>query len=427
MTCGVRTLPTPPYGAAPRRTLLEERGIPMATILDTVRSLMTPDVAARAASLLGESETGVSRGLGAAIPAVLSGLLGKTSDSGSMRQIMSLLTDPSLDSSLTRNIGSLLTAGGLARSPATDLGNRFLSSIFGDRLGPIANALAEYAGLKSSTGASLLGLVSPLVMSVLGDRVRREGLDATGLGSLLTSQRDSILAAAPAAVSGLVGVGTPRSVPLETTPRPSAWGGSRAWLGAALAGLALLALWAWAHRPGAQEVAQGLRPQGEQTASLSVTDLPDAALFKRRLPSNFEISAPATGIEKQLVVFIEDPNKTVDPTAWFNFDRLLFETNAATLKPESKEQLHNVAEILKAYPNVKVKVGGYTDNTGDANANLKLSQDRATVVVTELVALGVPASRLSGEGYGQQYPVADNSTEQGRAQNRRIAMRVTEK
>jgi outer membrane protein OmpA-like peptidoglycan-associated protein len=399
----------------------------MATILDTVRSFVTPDAAARAASLLGESETGVSRGLGAAIPAVLSGLLGKTSDAGAMRQIMSLLTDPSLDSNLTRDIGSMLSAGGLAKSPATDLGNRFLATIFGDRLGPMASALAEYAGVKSSTASALLGLAAPLVMSVLGDRVRREGLDAAGLGSLLASQRDSILAAAPAAVSGLVGLGTPRGVPLEATPGPGAWGGSRAWLGAALAGLALLALWAWAHRPGTQEVAQGLRPQGEQTASLSVTDLPDAALFKRRLASNYELTAPATGIEKLLVVFIEDPAKGVDSAAWFNFDRLLFETNSATLKPTSQEQLRNVAEILKSYPKVKVKVGGYTDNTGNPAANQKLSQDRATAVVTELVRLGIPAERLSAEGYGEQYPVADNSTEEGRAQNRRIAMRVTDK
>ena len=178
--------------------------------------------------------------------------------------------------------------------------------------------------------------------------------------------------------------------------------------------------------PAAEQVA--LNPPAGQTASLSVTDLPDATLYKYRLPTtNFELSAPATGIEKQLVVFIQDPNKGVDTATWFNFDRLLFETNSATLKPESREQLRNVAEILKAYPNVKVKVGGYTDNTGDANANQKLSQDRATAVMTELVALGIPAIRLSAEGYGEQYPVADNSTDSGRAQNRRIALRVTDK
>ena len=397
----------------------------MASILDTVRGLATPEVTARAASLLGEPESGVSRGLSAAIPAVLSGLLGKTGDSSLMRQIMSLLTDPSLDSSLGRNIGSVLTTGGLAKTPTTDLGSRFLSLIFGDRLASVASALAEYAGLRSSTVSSLLGLASPLVMSVLGDRVRKDGLDAHGLASLLGSQRDGILAAAPTTLSGLTGLHMPRSVPIEAVPRESTWGAPRAWLGAALAGLALLGLWAWAHRPGTEQVA--LNPPVGQTASLSVTDLPDAALYKFRLPNNFALSAPATGIEKQLVVFIQDPSKNVEPATWFNFDRLLFETNSANLKPESKEQLQNVAEILKAYPNVKVKVGGYTDNTGDPGANQKLSQDRATAVFTELVTLGVPAQRMSAEGYGQQYPVADNGTESGRAQNRRIALRVTDK
>jgi len=356
---------------------------------------------------------------------VLSGLLAKTGDSTLMQRIMSLLTDPGMDPNLGRSIGTMLTTGGLAQTPATDLGQRFLSMIFGDRLAPVASALAEYAGLRSSTASSLLGVAGPLVMSVLGDRVRKDGLDAKGLTSLLSSQRDGILAAAPTALSGLTGLGMPRGVPTEAVPRAGAWGGSRAWLGAALAGLAIFALWAWARRPGSEQVA--LNPPAGQTASLSVTDLPDSMVYKYRLPTNYELSAPATGIEKQLVVFIQDPNKGVEPATWFNFDRLLFETNSATLKPESKEQLRNVAEILKAYPNVKVKVGGYTDNTGDPGANQKLSQDRANSVFTVLVALGVPASRMSAEGYGQQYPVADNSTESGRAQNRRIALRVTDK
>jgi len=397
----------------------------MATMLDTVRGLLTPEVTARAASLLGESESGVSRGLSAAIPAILSGLVAKSGDSSLMQRIMSLLTDPGLDPNLGRSIGSSLTTGGLAQTPATDLGQRFLSMIFGDRLAPVASALAEYAGLRSSTASSLLGMAAPLVMSVLGDRVRKDGLDAKGLTSLLSSQRDGILAAAPTALGGLTGLGMPRGVPTEAVPREGAWGGSRAWLGAALAGLAILALWAWARRPGSEQVA--LNPPAGQTASLSVTDLPDSMVYKYRLPTNYELSAPATGIEKQLVVFIQDTNKGVEPATWFNFDRLLFETNSATLKPESKEQLRNVAEILKAYPNVKVKVGGYTDNTGDPGANQKLSQDRATAVFTELVTLGVPAQRMSAEGYGQQYPVADNSTDSGRAQNRRIALRVTDK
>ena len=132
------------------------------------------------------------------------------------------------------------------------------------------------------------------------------------------------------------------------------------------------------------------------------------------------------GVEANLVTFIKS-DKAVDKTTWFDFDRLTFETGSATLKPASQEQLKNVSEVLKAYPNVNVKLGGYTDNTGDANANLKLSNDRAQSVKSELVRMGVSESRLEAEGYGQEHPVASNDTEEGRAQNRRISVRVTKK
>ena len=112
---------------------------------------------------------------------------------------------------------------------------------------------------------------------------------------------------------------------------------------------------------------------------------------------------------------------------WLAFDRLVFETGSATLEPQSQEQLTNIVEILKAFPAVKVKIGGYTDNVGDPAANMKLSQDRAINVMNELIKGGIAADRLEAEGYGDQHPVGDNSTPEGRAMNRRIALRVTAK
>ena len=92
----------------------------------------------------------------------------------------------------------------------------------------------------------------------------------------------------------------------------------------------------------------------------------------------------------------------------------------AQLKPTSQEQLRNVAEILKAHPQVNVKIGGYTDNVGDDAHNLKLSADRASTTRNAIVALGIDGSRLASEGYGEKHPVADNATEEGRQRNRRI-------
>ena len=99
----------------------------------------------------------------------------------------------------------------------------------------------------------------------------------------------------------------------------------------------------------------------------------------------------------------------------------------STIKPESQVQITNLVEILKAFPNVSLKIGGYTDNVGDAKSNLKLSADRAAAVVAALKAAGIDGKRLESEGYGQEHPVASNDTEEGRTQNRRIAARVTAK
>ena len=112
---------------------------------------------------------------------------------------------------------------------------------------------------------------------------------------------------------------------------------------------------------------------------------------------------------------------------WFSFDRLQFENDSTTLTPASNEQLRNIAEILKAYPNVNVKIGGYTDNVADDAYNMKLSQERATNTMNQIAALGVAPSRMEAEGYGENNPIADNSTPDGRQRNRRVDIRVTEK
>ena len=97
------------------------------------------------------------------------------------------------------------------------------------------------------------------------------------------------------------------------------------------------------------------------------------------------------------------------------------------LRPGSQEQLNNIAAILAAYPNVRMKVVGYTDNVGSADQNLQLSRDRANTVVAELIRRGISPDRLVATGYGEQYPIAGNSTEEGRARNRRVSMQVTQK
>jgi outer membrane protein OmpA-like peptidoglycan-associated protein len=102
-----------------------------------------------------------------------------------------------------------------------------------------------------------------------------------------------------------------------------------------------------------------------------------------------------------------------------------FDTNKAVLREDSAAQLQSMAEALKAQPAMKVLIVGHTDNQGEIEANLALSQKRAQAVVDALSArYGIPASRLSARGVASFAPVSTNATEAGRGQNRRVELVV---
>jgi len=176
---------------------------------------------------------------------------------------------------------------------------------------------------------------------------------------------------------------------------------------------------------GAADMAKDAAGKVGDAAAGAVGALGD--FFKRTLPGGLELNIPKFGIENKLIDFVAG-SAAISKEAWMDFDRITFNTGSASIDMEkSGEQIGNIAQILKAYPNVKIKLGGYTDNTGSAEGNLKLSQARADAVKAALVAKVIDATRIETEGYGAAHPVASNDTEEGRAKNRRIAVNVTAK
>ena len=114
---------------------------------------------------------------------------------------------------------------------------------------------------------------------------------------------------------------------------------------------------------------------------------------------------------------------------WFDFDNLNFKTGSADITEESIKQVQNIAAILKAYPKLKIKIGGYTDKTGDSLANFKLSQGRAESVLSALKSSGANPSQLLGaEGYGTSNAKAPaDAPDEERKKDRRISVSVREK
>jgi outer membrane protein OmpA-like peptidoglycan-associated protein len=178
---------------------------------------------------------------------------------------------------------------------------------------------------------------------------------------------------------------------------------------------------------------QGRRPTTSQVGSalagsadrVATEEFSSGDVAKHRLPNGVELNIPEKGVETQLLRFIQNPGATPNGTTWFECDRLRFDTGSATLRPESQEQISKIAAILLAYPNVHMKVAGYSENVGSTDADFQLSRERAGSVVAELVRRGVSPDRLAVGALGKQH-AADNSAEAGRM-NGGVAIRIVQK
>lgn len=113
----------------------------------------------------------------------------------------------------------------------------------------------------------------------------------------------------------------------------------------------------------------------------------------------------------------------------FNFDtkNIQFVTGTATLTSKGSAEVKKLVTILKAHPEIlKIKIDGYTDNTGKSESNLKLSERRVDAVKAYLAKNGIDVTRVITQGHGDANPIGDNSTAEGRQQNRRVEVNVTE-
>jgi len=99
---------------------------------------------------------------------------------------------------------------------------------------------------------------------------------------------------------------------------------------------------------------------------------------------------------------------------------VLFESGQTELREEAMASLVEVVDLLQSEPDKMIRIEGHTDSVGDADTNLEISQQRADAVLRALVSLGVDATRVTTQGMGEDFPIASNETEEGRAQNRRV-------
>ena len=169
----------------------------MATLIDSLTNLITPAVG-QIAGKLGESEMAVSSGVTGSLGSLLGGLLHKSKDTAAFGQIFDVIGSAPPSANLAGDVQAAGGAVGTSAGAATDSATNFLGMLFGGQTSAVTDLLGRTAGFKNPTSApALFRFAVPMVINFLGQKIHEGGLDASGLSKLLTSERDSIGAAAP--------------------------------------------------------------------------------------------------------------------------------------------------------------------------------------------------------------------------------------
>lgn len=393
-------------------------------LLGLVKGYFNNDMLNQASSFLGEDKSVLSKGLDAIIPASLSGMIHQA-ESGNTNSLITL-AKTAYDSGILGNLANTFTSGG---GGVPSIGPSLISGLFGDKFGGIANAISSFTGMKGSTTSSLFGSVVPVALAALGKYVGDNNATPGAVSSLLSGLKSTVLAAVPGGLNIFkffdAAPAAHAAAPHHHAPESKKNRNLLPVLLTAAAGIILL-LWLMKGCGGKKEehAAPVVHDTTVKKEVVTVVKEP----LKVKLPNGVELDAYKGGIEDLLVAFLNDPAALPGKDNWFDFNDLNFKFGTAEIVPESKKELENIVQILKAYPKVKIKIGGYTDKIGDEAANKKLSGERATAVATALKDAGVGAQVEGAEGYGSEfakYPA--DAPEVDRIKDRRVSVSVRAK
>jgi outer membrane protein OmpA-like peptidoglycan-associated protein len=421
-------------------------------LLDLVKDQIGGQLAKHASGFLGESESAVGSALGSVLPTLLGGAVQKASTPSGAQGLMDMISG--LDTGMLGDIAGVFGGGASNVNNVLNSGGGIVDMLLGNKLGGIIDIISKVSGLKSGSTSSLLKLAAPFLMSMIGKQVAGKGLGF--LTDLLGGQKSFISNALPAGMGSLMGFAADnneRSTSYSSSADTEVSSGGNNWLKWLLPLLLLGGLgWWFMGKKGCNKVEETVQSTIDSTSTMidsTVSNIADAmkvmvdtvtgvvtydlgALGDVDLAGGTKLmGVAANGFEKTLVNFITSGTiDTIDKTKnWFTLHDVQFKsgkTEYATDK--AMAQLKNVAAILKAYPAVSLKLGGYTDVRGDEAANKKLSQARADQVMKDLIKLGVASKQIKeAVGYGEEFATAAEGDQEGMARDRKTAAKVASK
>lgn len=329
-----------------------------------------------------------------AIPAVFTELQKKIRGPEGIQNVASAIHESGFDNPVsmtsdTSNVTSQIIKG-------QDLLNRVLPGQTDSLLGKITTA----AGVSSSQGSKLLGAAGAAVFTFIGSKMKG--------GTLAPSAFANILGQSSGFISDISAANqfASRSVPLTGAPMEVKQSALRKYWPWVLLAVAIAIIW-WSQGRNSAPVLS--RPQVNSKAISVAT-------------GSTAFAATDQTIIGELSQFLANP-AAVAPRA-FSLRELNFPTGAAQLSTEGTATATALATLLNQYATARIRIVGHTDNVGLESANQKLSMDRAEALKQALVNQGIAPDRIETAGMGSVQAVADNASEEGRSQNRRIDIEV---
>ena len=368
----------------------------MSTLTDTVMNDLPADAISKLAGILGKSPGLTASSLSAAVPALFAGALKRSSTTTGAGELLGLVKNATAGGNPLDRIGSVLSDD-RARETYIAQGHGLADSLLGGQSRTVATALNESTHIGGGSASTILALVAPLVLGFIGRAVGPTAT-ASGVQSWFANQRGGILKALPSGFGSILGMGAATAVTAQASANRFL-----PWIVVALTVAALFF---------------GLR----YCASMRTPATPGAITLNLPGGGSINVMQGSIGFSVAKVLESGDPAPKT-----FVFDNLNFDTASNALTPESKPTANALVAVLKAYPGAQVRIVGYTDNQGDPAANLQLSEARATTVKQELVNGGIAADRIATAGMGEQNPIADNASPDGRAKNRRTELEIVKK
>ena len=435
-------------------------------LIDNLQTAVTnANLASKMAVYLGEDPTAIKTGIDFAIPTLIGFMAKKSMNIEGAGSLLNVIRTGNHTGNILNTLSSLFDGRTNMRN-YTEGGSKTVQAYIGDDSTKVLGLLNTKASFKKDNTASIvMNLVAPVVLSAISKQITLQDLPVSGLRDFMKEQNGYLSSVLPKGIADMLGVVETEAkkkpvvaektvankpikeavAPRETVDRsdaePFPLRTTMVWLGGICAVIAL-GYGAWKLMGNAPKSDSNLAQQIENTPTPDPVIHPLSDTVKKAVATPATASAPATSgvlladgvtlnvpkgsFEEELVNVVRNPADSTYKNRWFILDRSPFDGETANLKPEAAAQLQNLAAIMKAYPRVSIKIGGFLDIAGH-KANSKLASLRSISVFRELLKYGVQRKNLRADGYGSTMAIASNDTEEGRIKNRRVAIIVKTK